>query len=144
MIRKYDLLTLLIPSIFSFVNIYICISFIMVSVSPFHDKKDIFALHGPSIEKTIYLALTNQSLLVLQPNGLWVLVELSTIQVVSTYSDFNPSDCVLCVEPRKPLLVHWHSQLIYLYPCAVIILIQGSRSHTFAQKTPINPLILVV
>ena len=32
----------------------------------------------------------------------------------------------------------------YLYLCATIFFIQGSRSHTFAQETPINPLMLVV
>ena len=79
---KVSSVTLLMPSIFSFVNIYICISFIMVSVSPFHDKKDIFALHGPSIEKTIYLALTNQSLLNFQPYRLWVLIQISTLLIV--------------------------------------------------------------
>ena len=44
----------------------------MVSVSPYHDKKVIFFLYGPSIKKTIYLALIRQSLLRYQPEGLCI------------------------------------------------------------------------
>ena len=80
----------------------------MVSVSPFYDKKTFSLCMDRPSKKTIYLALTNQSLLNFQPTRLSVLVELSTIQVVSTYSDFNPSDCVLCVEPHKPF---WYTDI---------------------------------
>ena len=132
MLRKYDLLTLLIPSIFSFVNIYICISFIMVSVSPFNDKKTFsLCMDRPSKKPSTWL---------------WLISPCWTFNHTGCEYLFRFQPFWLCIVcwTTQTILVHWHSQLIYLYPCAVIFFTQGSRPHTFAQKTPINPLMLVV
>ena len=116
MLQKYDLLTLLWPSIFSFVNIYTCISFIMVFVSPFYDKKDIFRFTW-TVHRKNHLPESNSS----------VLAETSTIQVVSLCVVFNQHDfgtLTIAVKPSLTLCSHnFYARL---------------PSHTFAQKTPIN------
>ena len=70
MIRKYDLLTLLTPCIFSFVNLYMYIVYhgLCFTISW---QKSHFLFVWTVHQKTIYLALIRQSLLRFQPEGLW-------------------------------------------------------------------------
>ena len=128
MIQKYDLLTLLTPCIFSFVNLYMYIVYHGLCSTISWQKKVTFSFCMDRPSKN-HLPGSDQA----------VLVEISTKTVVSPCWDSNQKGCEVCAEPHKPLLVHKCSQLVYLYLCAIIFLYKAP-AHIHLHKG--HPLIL--